>query len=128
MKVGIIGVRTRNDDCDKAKIRTTLLKILQRNIIETIISGGAKKGGDRFAEELAKEFRLPTRIFYPKTYTTPGFLARNVLIAKHSDILVACVDSEFNTIEQILNSKTGGTNFTVKEFLKISSKENLYLV
>lgn len=128
MKVGIIGARSRNEFHDKTKIRTTLLDILQRNAIETIISGGAKKGGDRFAEELAKEFGLPTQIFYPKTYTTPGYLARNVLIAKNSNLLVACVDPEFNTIEQILNSKTGGTNFTVKEFLKISSKENLYLV
>ena len=128
MKVGIIGARSRNEFHDKAKIRTTLLEILQRNIIETIVSGGAKRGGDRFAEELAKEFGLPTRIFYPKTYTTPGYLARNVLIAKHSNILVACIDPEFNTIEQIMKSKTGGTNFTVKEFLKHHSKKQLYLV
>ena len=65
MKVGIIGARSRNEFHDKAKIRTTLLEILQRNIIETIVSGGAKRG-DRFAEELAKEFGLPTRIFIPK--------------------------------------------------------------
>lgn len=128
MKVGIIGVRSRNDDCDKAKIRTTLLNILQRNVIETIISGGAKRGGDRFAEELAKEFGLPTQIFYPKTYTTPGYLARNVLIAKHSNILIACIDHNYDLLDKIMKSKTGGTNFTVKEFLKYHSEKQLYLV
>ena len=128
MKVGIIGTRSRNEDCDKAEILTVLQDILQRNVITTIVSGGAKKGGDRFAEDLAEEFELPTQIFYPKTFTTPGYLARNVLIAKHSDILVACIDPEFNTIEQIMKSKTGGTNFTVKEFLKHHSKKQLYLV
>ena len=128
MKVGIIGARSRNEFHDKAKIRTTLLEILQRNAIETIISGGAKKGGDRFAEELAKEFGLPTQIFYPKTYTTPGYLARNVLIAKHSDILVACVDHNYDRLDKIMKSKTGGTNFTVKEFLKHHSEKQLYLV
>ena len=128
MKVGIIGVRTRNDDCDKAKIRTTLLNILQQNVIETIISGGAKRGGDRFAEELAKEFELPTQIFYPKTYTTPGYLARNVLIAKHSNILIACIYHNYDLLDKIMKSKTGGTNFTVKEFLKHHSEKQLYLV
>ena len=128
MKVGIIGVRTRNDDCDKAKIRTTLLNILQQNVIETIISGGAKRGGDRFAEELAKEFGLLTQIFYPKTYTTPGYLARNVLIAKHSNILIACIDHNYDLPDKIMKSKTGGTNFTVKEFLKHHSEKQLYLV
>ena len=116
MKVGIIGARSRNDLCDKAKTRSTLLEILQQNIIETIVSGGAKRGGDRFAEELANEFEIPTRIFYPKNYNTSSYLARNVQIAKHSDILIACVDHNFAHLEQILKSKTGGTNFTVKTF------------
>lgn len=128
MKVGIIGARSRNDDCDKAKIRTTLLNILQQNVIETIISGGAKRGGDRFAEELAKEFGLLTQIFYPKTYTTSGYLTRNVLIAKHSNILIACTDHNYDLLDKIMKSKTGGTNFTVKEFLKHHSEKQLYLV
>jgi hypothetical protein len=128
MKVGIIGTRSRNEDCDKAEILTVLLDILQRNVITTIVSGGAKKGGDRFAEDLAEEFELPTQIFYPKTFTTPGYLARNVLIAKHSDILIACVDHNYDRLDKIMKSKTGGTNFTVKEFLKYHSEKQLYLV
>jgi len=128
MKIGIIGARSRNEDCDKAKIRSVLLNILQRNIITTIVSGGATRGGDRFAEELAAEFELPTQIFYPKIFTTPGYLARNVLIAKHSDILIACVDNDFGRLDKIMKSKTGGTNFTIKEFLKHHSEKQLYLV
>jgi len=128
MKIGIIGARSRNENSDKAKIRSVLLNILQRNIITTIVSGGATRGGDRFAEELAAEFELPTQIFYPKIFTTPGYLARNVLIAKHSDILIACVDHNYDRLDKIMKSKTGGTNFTVKEFLKYHSEKQLYLV
>ena len=128
MNIGIIGARTRNDDCDKAKIQIQLLELLQQHEITNIISGGARKGGDRFAVELANEFRIPIIEYKPKTYTTPHFLARNVEIAKNSNFLIACVDLNFNSIEKIQNSRTGGTNFTVKQFLKLKTGQNLFLV
>lgn len=128
MNVGIIGVRSRNNEIDKLMIRSTLLKIHRQNFIDCIVSGGAVQGGDRFAEELADEFKLNIRIFYPRTNTTPDFLERNKLIASNSDLLIACVESEFNTIDKIKKSTRGGTNFTVKQFLIKNNKNNLFLV
>lgn len=119
--VGVVGSRRRNEPTDKEMVKKAILCIPQDNI--TLVSGGCKKGADRFAEELAVELSLPMILFPPKiegndehAYARACY-ARNTLIAKKSDILIACVSPD----------RKGGTEHTIREFLKLK-KERLILV
>jgi len=97
-----------------------------------IVSGGCPEGGDRFAEELAKEYGIPYTIYPPRKYeldlellkTRPRAAyakinyARNTQIAEASVWLIACVAPD----------RRGGTEDTVKKFLRHSEKDHLLLV
>lgn len=129
VKVGIVGSRRRDSESDLAAVRTKLLEIISscsgKEII--LVSGGCPKGGDRFAEILAKELGLQIIIHYPKLddmdpsrnrrfeFAKVAY-ARNTLIAEDSDILLACVAAD----------RKGGTEDTVKKYLKFG-KRNLIL-
>ena len=68
MKIGIIGSRRRNSSNDKNILEYSILKFIsnlkdQTNI--SLVSGGCSKGGDLFAEQIAKEYNIPIQIFYP---------------------------------------------------------------
>jgi len=112
MVVGIIGSRRRNTLSDKKLIEEELIKLINeygRDNIK-ICSGGCSKGGDRFAEILASEYKIPILIHRAKwgeQGRIAGFI-RNSYIAKDSDILIAVVS----------NDRTGGTEDTIKKFKK----------
>ena len=57
-----------------------------------IVSGGCPKGGiDIWAEELAKEYQILTRIYLPDKHTWSGkggYRERNLMIANGSDVVV----------------------------------------
>lgn len=91
-----------------------------------IISGGCSQGADKFAEELAKELLIPTKIFYPKkvqpgsprwAYTKVNY-ARNKLIAQASDRLIALVSLD----------RKGGTENTIAWFKKYQNEKNLEIL
>lgn len=59
---------------------------------DTIVSGGCHKGGDNFAEHIAKARHIPIKI-HPADWSqgkTAGFV-RNTFIAEDCDILLALV-------------------------------------
>jgi hypothetical protein len=117
MKIGIVGSRRRNTKEDYIKV---LEKFTERFIEgDSIVSGGCPKGGDRFAEVIAKEYNIPIKIYSAdwKLGKHAGFL-RNTDIAKKSDILIACVSED----------RKGGTEDTIKKFIKFHGNNNLYLV
>ena len=58
MIIGIVGSRRRNSQEDKKLIEEKLINLLESFKDVTICSGGCKKGGDRFAEELADKYKL----------------------------------------------------------------------
>jgi hypothetical protein len=120
MKIGIIGSRRRDTGYDENLVRLAFRKVLDTiNEDEAIIvSGGCPKGGDRFAELIAKDLSIPIKIFRAnwKLGRHAGFL-RNTDIAKESDILIACV----------VIDRTGGTEDTIKKYLKLN-KTALILV
>lgn len=128
MKIGIIGSRRRNTEQDLHKVTEEFLK-LKSEIKEdvSIISGGASKGGDRFAEIIACLYKIPINIYYAEweKYRDPegmkinpaGFI-RNINIARESDILIACVHE----------SRTGGTEDTIKKFKKFHPEGKIILV
>ena len=61
--IGIIGTRNRDTSAAAKKIRTKFFEIYNNG--DWICSGGCMKGGDRFAEALAKSEGLPILIYYP---------------------------------------------------------------
>lgn len=115
--IGIIGSRRRNSRGDFLAVEKCFLSLFQEGDI--IVSGGCPKGGDRFAEILAKRYRAPISVYRPdwKLGKHAGFL-RNSNIAKASHVLIACVASD----------RRGGTEDTIKKFNKLGKGTNLFVV
>ena len=106
--IGMIGSRRRTSYTDFEKCEKAFLSVYEKG--DWLVSGGCPKGGDAFAEKIAKDRGLPILIFYPVWNGKgkgAGF-ARNGDIAKHSDIVIACVAED----------RTGGTEDTIKKFLQ----------
>jgi len=107
-RIGIIGTRRRDRREDLDKTYSAVSTELKEG--DRIISGGCPKGGDRFAEVIAKQQGIPITIFYPNwsKYGKGAGFVRNSDIAENSDILIACVATD----------RTGGTENTIQKFLK----------
>ena len=121
-KIGIIGTRRRNIITDYKKVKEAFLEIYEYG--DWIVSGACSKGGDAFAEKLAKDYGIPIALF-PARWShewnhdigqfeklshvdrTAGF-DRNADIAGYSDVIIACVSPD----------RTGGTEDTIKKFDK----------
>ena len=117
-RIGIIGTRRRDNPEAYGKVREAFLKVYEDG--DWIVSGGCSKGGDRFAQALAKKYGCPILIFYPawdKVGKGAGLL-RNTDIAKYSDVLIACVAKD----------RLGGTEDTIKKFEALLKMESLVLV
>ena len=114
MKIGIVGSRSRNTENDKKLIQLCLLDL----DLTELVSGGCKKGADKFAEDIAKEQKVPIKIFKPKKSdgnyfdAVKEYYARNKLIAEYCDILIAVVSS----------NRKGGTENTIKYAEKLNKK------
>lgn len=111
--IGIVGTRRRDDEgagllCVKAFLKEFVPGC-------RIVSGGCPKGGDRFAEMIAKEWGLTITIHYPDWKGVAGKAAgfvRNTQIAEDCDVLIAVVSSD----------RTGGTEDTIKKAKKLGKK------
>lgn len=105
-KIGIIGTRRRNSSSAYKKVEEEFFKVYEDG--DWIVSGGCPKGGDRFAEVIARKFGIPILIFYPNwnKFKKGAGLVRNTDIANTSDVLIACVAKD----------RTGGTEDTIKKF------------
>jgi hypothetical protein len=128
--IGIIGSRRRDTKEDLEKVINAFVKIYEPG--DQICSGGCKKGGDRFAEIIAEAMGIPLVIHLPdKNKLNPILLekapraayreinyARNTLVAMDSNPIIACVAPD----------RKGGTEDTIKKFIKFHGKENLILV
>jgi len=120
MIIGIVGSRRRDTEQDKQIVEQKLLEFMDKYPDITICSGHCPKGADRFAEELAVKYGLKT-IIYPADWNRYGNIAgfkRNTDIAKTSDKLIACV----------AHDRTGGTEDTVKKFMKMKLGRGLMIV
>lgn len=116
--IGIIGTRRRNTQADLGIVRATVEAVYREG--DLLCSGGCPKGGDHFAEIIARSLGATIIIHHAnwKKYGRGAGFVRNTKIAKDSDILVACVSPD----------RKGGTEHTITEFLKCSSADNLILV
>ena len=107
-KIGIIGTRRRNSSEAFKKIKEAFLEEYEEG--DYIVSGGCPKGGDRCAEQIAKNHGIPITIYFPdwKKHGRGAGLVRNTEISSSSDVLIACVAKD----------RKGGTEDTIKKFLK----------
>jgi len=119
--IGVIGTRSRNTQKDYIKVKNLFLEFYEEG--DSICSGLCPEGGDRFAVIIARILRIPEdkRLWFPANWKKFGKAAgfiRNIDIARNSDILIAC----------IADNRKGGTEDTIKKFLKTNKKEDLFLV
>ena len=129
-KIGIIGTRRRDTSTVQDLIVTKLWEIYDDG--DYIVSGGCPKGGDRFAEAIAKANGLPILIFYPnyKKFKQAAPIIRNTSIAEVCDYIIACVIRPEEGVEQVLQRREGGTEDTLRKFVKLQehNKNRIILV
>ncbi len=114
---------------DRKSVREKFLEIYEDGDI--IVSGGCSKGGDRFAEDIAKKYGIPILIIYPnyERYGRGAPFVRNGSVAEASDIVIACVVDPEDGIDLILERKEGGTEDTLRKYSKHKkSTKGVYLV
>jgi len=118
MNIGIVGSRRRDTKEDYWEVLQAFQELYSKG--DVIVSGGCPQGGDRFAEIIAKEYDIPIKLYraeWEKYGRGAGFI-RNTDIARESDVLIACVAED----------RIGGTEDTIKKFIKFKSEDNLILV
>lgn len=110
--IGIIGSRRRDSPQDFKMCFDTFFKYYEEN--DEIVSGGCWKGGDYFAEIIAKKAQIPIKIYYAQwnTYGKSAGFKRNTNIAEDSDILIALVADD----------RTGGAEDTITKALNMKKK------
>lgn len=117
-RIGIVGSRRKDSYDYKVVVENKFFSVYEEG--DWIVSGGCPKGGDKFAEMIAKENGIPILIFYPswERFGKGAGFVRNGDIAKYSDILIACVARD----------RTGGTEDTIEKFTKrVTDPEALIL-
>lgn len=119
--IGVVGSRSRDTEQDFEIVKKKFMEVYAPGDI--ICSGLCSRGADRFAVIIADELNLPEneRLWFPANWDkykkAAGFI-RNTDIARESAVLIACVADD----------RKGGTEDTVKKFIKFHGKENLILV
>lgn len=111
-KIGIVGSRRRDTEEDFEQCKKIFLSIYKEG--DEIVSGGCPRGGDRFAEILAKKYGIPIKIYFPnweKHGKAAGFV-RNTCVAEDSDILIAVAAPD----------RKGGTENTIHKAEKMGKK------
>ncbi len=116
-KIGIVGSRSRNTSAAFKVIEEKFWEIYKEG--DWIVSGGCSKGGDRFAEMLAKQEGIPILIIYPnyKRYKFGAPTVRNGTVAENSDVVIACVKHPEEGIINVLERTKGGTEDMLKKFV-----------
>lgn len=111
-----MGTRRRNSEEAYQKVREKFFEIYEEG--DWICSGGCPKGGDRFAEKIAKEEGIPILTFYPayKKYGRGAPIVRNTPVAETSDVILACVIKPEEGIDEVLDRKKGGTEDTLRKY------------
>lgn len=130
--IGIIGTRSRNGFKDFDTFRKSFDSVYETG--DTLVSGGCPQGGDRFADLIAADLKIPIhyvpeastdlhigslnihRALWDKHGRGAGFV-RNTYIARDAEVLMAVVST----------GRTGGTEDTIAKYLKMG-KDRLILI
>jgi len=116
--IGIVGSRRRHTVFDLHDVKKAFAEIYKHG--DKLVSGGCPKGADRFAEIVAKEYEIPITIHHAewKLLGRMAGIARNGLIARDADVLIACVAPD----------RTGGTEDTIRKFKEHHPEGQLLIV
>jgi len=100
VKLGIVGAAREKFTPETEKVaRERMREIVLGHRAEIIVSGRSPLGGiDVWAEDLAEELDLETRIFEPsvRRWDGPGgFRKRNLMIASESDLVLVVVVKDY---------------------------------
>ena len=125
IKIGIVGSRSRNSHEDYMILVNAFTDFVNSCSLRMsgdvhIISGGARSGADKFAEEIAKQYNYSITIYrpnYKKYFGKEAPKIRNTLIANESDYLFALWDKY-----------SGGTEDTINKFLANHDRYKLILL
>lgn len=122
--IGIVGSRARDYQTDYDLVEGIFFEKYKKGDI--IVSGGAKKGADAFAKEIARRYKIPylefpadwagENPFNDWTYNRGAGHIRNTDIAQHSDYLIVC-----------LKEWGGGAFDTLKKALKLRKKCYIFI-
>lgn len=125
--IGVIGTRRRDTATAFDLLRKKFFEIYEEG--DWICSGGCGKGGDRFADLIAKQEGIPILTFYPayKRYGRGAPTVRNTPVAETSDVIIACVIRPEEGLDEVLKRKKGGTEDTLRKYVGYN-KTKIYLV
>ena len=122
MRLGVVGSRRRNTLFDRDILFSFIKRAKELFPNISLISGGCNRGADKFAEYIATSLSIPIIIHLPDRTKLPPNpqrwdftrinYARNILIAKDCDVLVALPASD----------RKGGTEHTIKETQRLNKK------
>ena len=116
MKIAIVGSRQRDEfNYEVANIRKALFDVMHEHGLEkkdvTIISGGCKKGADRFAEYVAYDNGFKITIYHAD-WDTHGKAAgpiRNSMIVEDCDMVIALMAiGSKGTLDTVKKAKAAG--------------------
>jgi len=130
VNIGIIGSRSRDSEEDFCKTEFEFCKLVAEifgkgvnDLYEEVyvVSGGANKGGDRFAQIIAKKYSFPLITYYPNLALGGNacYFFRNNIIVNKCDYMIAVIDP---------NSSTVGALSTLNRFKEIVKDEKFYRV
>lgn len=111
--IGIVGSRRRDSDSDFRLCLAKFQEVYKPG--DKLVSGGCPKGGDRFAEIIARSKGLTITIHHADWNGPDGKRAgfvRNTQIATDCDILIALVAED----------RLGGTENTIKTALALGKE------
>jgi len=106
-KLAIIGSRTFND---YSILKLFVLKSVNLNKFDTIVSGGAK-GADTLAEKFAEEFNLDMEVYLPdwnQNGKIAGFLRNQTIIDNADAVIAFVVNKSKGTLDSIIKAKKKG--------------------
>jgi len=114
--IGIVGSRRRNQDYDYHALLNVFDSVYEEG--DSIVSGGCHKGGDKFANWIAKARGLTITVHYPnwKRFGKGAGFIRNTKIANDCNVLIAMVSED----------RSGGTEDTVEKC--VSQGKKIYFV
>ena len=108
--IGIVGSRKRDTQEDLEACRKVFLSIYKEG--DKLVSGGCSRGGDRFCEIFAHEYKIPIRIHYAdwdNEGRAAGFI-RNTLIVEDANVIIAVPQED----------RVGGTEDTIRKAGKMN--------
>ena len=118
--IGIIGARSRNSIQDYKETLKVFNTVYEDG--DKIVSGHCPRGGDKFAEIIAKDLGLTEEngklILHKSDWDKHGYnagFARNTYIAEDADVIIALVKNNDDLF-------FGGTGDTIEKAIKLFGK------